>query len=155
QGRGQRAAGHLERPGHSASGCRKAWRRRRRFGREQLAEMHRIIDAEQSDLFTSWPTWPTPPRRKPARCGQPGPGIYVHAHFSAKQQAFLDFVLDKLRKPRGGRTGSGKLTPCSALRYQDSIADAIADRAPGRDRRHLHRLPTRAIPGGRSMKSQN
>ena len=33
------------------------------FGREQLAEMQKIIDAEKSDLSTCWPTWPTPCRR--------------------------------------------------------------------------------------------
>ena len=41
------------------------------FGREQMAEMQRIIDAEKSDLFDVLRMSPTPCHRSPARSGPP------------------------------------------------------------------------------------
>ena len=43
------------------------------FGREQLAEMQKIIDAEKSDLFDVLAHVPMPCRRSPARNGRRGP----------------------------------------------------------------------------------
>jgi len=43
------------------------------FGGDQLAEMQKIIDAEKSDLFDVWPTWPTPCRQSPAKSALQGP----------------------------------------------------------------------------------
>ena len=48
----------------------------------------------------------------------------ISTQFSSKQQAFLDFVL--FHYVRVG-VDQEKLTPLLRLRYQDSIADAVAD----------------------------
>jgi len=61
------------------------------FGKDQLAEMQKIIDAEKSDSSTCSPTWPTPgpadPRRARPACQGP-----INHRFNSKQQTFLDFV---------------------------------------------------------------
>jgi len=97
------------------------------FGREQLAEMQRIIDAEQSDLFDvlAHVAYAAPPETREVRAARAK--IYVHTHFSAKQQAFLDFVLQHYVSVGVEELDSDKLTPLLRLRYHDSIADAIAD----------------------------
>jgi type I restriction enzyme R subunit len=97
------------------------------FGREQLAEMQRIIDAEQSDLFDvlAHVAYAVPPLTREVRAARAR--IYVHTHFSAKQQAFLDFVLQHYVSIGVEELDQEKLTPLLRLRYHDSIADAIAD----------------------------
>jgi type I restriction enzyme, R subunit len=96
------------------------------FGQAQMAEMQRIIDAVKSDLFDvlayvayAVPTITREERAKTAR-------VAITAHFSAKQQAFLDFVLGHYVDEGVQELDREKLAPLLLLRY-NSIADAIDD----------------------------
>ena len=97
------------------------------FGREQLAEMQRIIDAEKSDLFDvlAHVAYAVPPVTREVRAASAR--TYIHTHFSAKQQAFLDFVLQHYVSVGVEELDQEKLTPLLRLHYHDSIADAVAD----------------------------
>jgi type I restriction enzyme R subunit len=97
------------------------------FGHEQLAEMQRIIDAEKSDLFDvlahvayALPTITRDERATQARGA-------IQANFSTKQKAFLDFVLAHYVSEGVRELDQEQLTPLLRLKYQDSIADAVAD----------------------------
>ena len=48
-------------------------------------------------------------------------------NFNEKQQAFLDFVLSHYVSVGVDELDQEKLTPLLRLKYQDSIADAVAD----------------------------
>jgi len=97
------------------------------FGHEQLAEMQRIIDAEKSDIFdvlahVAYAFTPVT-REVRAACARK----YIYSHFSTKQQAFLDFVLQHYVQVGVEELDQEKLTPLLRLKYRDSIADAVAD----------------------------
>ncbi len=89
--------------------------------------MRRIIDAEKSDLFDvlAHVAYAVPPVTREVRAASAR--IYVNTHFSVKQQAFLDFVLQHYVSVGVEELDQEKLTPLLRLRYHDSIADAIAD----------------------------
>ncbi len=63
------------------------------FGREQLAEMQKIIDAEKSDLFDvlGYVAYALPTLTREERAGHAK--VAISANFNSKQEAFLDFVL--------------------------------------------------------------
>jgi type I restriction enzyme, R subunit len=97
------------------------------FGAEQMAEMQRIINAENSDLFDvlahvayALPTLTRAERASHAKGA-------IDSNFSAKQQVFLDFVLAHYVAEGVHELDREKLTPLLRLKYQDSIADAVAD----------------------------
>lgn len=97
------------------------------FGRDQLAEMQRIIDAEKSDLFDvlahvayALPTLTREERAARARA-------VISSQFNSKQQSFLEFVLAHYVDIGVEELDQTKLTPLLRLKYHDSIADAIAD----------------------------
>ncbi|MGF1644693.1 MAG: EcoAI/FtnUII family type I restriction enzme subunit R [Thiotrichales bacterium] len=97
------------------------------FGHDQLAEMQKIIDAEKSDLFDvlahvayALPTITREVRAANAR-------IYIISEFNAKQQAFLDFVLQHYVSVGVEELDQEKLTPLLLLKYHNSLADAVAD----------------------------
>jgi type I restriction enzyme R subunit len=97
------------------------------FGRDQLAEMQKIIDAEKSDLFDvlahvayALPTLSREDRAAQAR-------VEINTHFNSKQQAFLDFVLSHYVIVGVEELDQEKLTPLLRLKYHNSIADAVAD----------------------------
>ncbi|MBF0244399.1 MAG: DEAD/DEAH box helicase family protein [Planctomycetes bacterium] len=97
------------------------------FGREQLAEMQKIIDAEKSDLFDvlAHVAYAVHPVTREVRAASAR--VYINTHFSVKQQAFLDFVLQHYVSVGVEELDQEKLTPLLRLRYNDSISDAIAD----------------------------
>src|ERR1700722_718838 len=97
------------------------------FGKEQMAEMQKIIDAEKSDLFDvlAYVAYAMPPITREQRAGHAKQ--VVHRQFNAKQQAFLDFVLSHYVTVGVEELSQEKLTPLLRLKYHDSIADAIAD----------------------------
>ncbi|MEO8276354.1 MAG: type I restriction-modification enzyme R subunit C-terminal domain-containing protein, partial [Thermoanaerobaculia bacterium] len=99
----------------------------RGFGREQLAEMQKIIDAEASDLFDvlAHVSWARTPVTREVRAA--GAKVQIDASFNAKQQLFLDFVLQHYVRIGVEELELEKLTPLLKLRYHDSIADAVAD----------------------------
>ena len=96
------------------------------FGKEQLGEMQKIIDAENSDLFdvlahVAFAMQPISRDERAAKAkGE------VHSHFSDKQQAFLDFVLAHYVQEGVDELEQEKLTKLLRLKYHDSIPDAVA-----------------------------
>jgi type I restriction enzyme R subunit len=97
------------------------------FGRDQLAEMQRIIDAEKSDLFDvlAHVAYAMPPLTREERAARAR--VVISTHFDKKQQAFLDFVLSHYVSVGVDELDQEKLTPLLRLKYHNSIADAVAD----------------------------
>jgi type I restriction enzyme, R subunit len=97
------------------------------FGKDQLAEMQRIIDAEKSDLFDvlAHVAYALQPLTREDRASKARQAIGTH--FNTKQQAFLDFVLSHYVSEGVGELDQDKLTPLLRLKYHNSIADAVAD----------------------------
>ncbi len=97
------------------------------FGRDQLVEMQKIIDAEKSDIFDvlAHIAYAIPPVTREVRAANAK--IYIDARFSAKQQTFLDFVLQHYVRVGVEELDQEKLTPLLRLKYHDSISDAVAD----------------------------
>ena len=97
------------------------------FGKDQLAEMQKIIDAENSDLFDvlAHVAYAVPPLTREVRAASAR--VYINTQFSAKQQTFLDFVLQHYVSVGVEELDQDKLTPLLRLKYHDSIADAVAD----------------------------
>lgn len=97
------------------------------FGRDQLAEMQKIIDAEKSDLFdvlthVAYALAPLSREQRAARAM-----TLISTHFNSKQQVFIDFVLSHYVSVGVEELDQAKLTPLLRLKYHDSIADAVAD----------------------------
>jgi type I restriction enzyme R subunit len=99
----------------------------RGFGKDQLAEMQKIIDAEKSDLFDVLAhvayALPTRTREERAELAKGS----IRSSFDSKQRAFLDFVLAHYVEVGVEELDQEKLTPLLRLKYNDSIADAVAD----------------------------
>jgi len=97
------------------------------YGKDQLAEMQRIIDAEKSDLFDvlAYVAYALPPLTREERAAKAK--VIISTHFNSKQQVFLDFVLSHYVNVGVGELDQDKLTPLLRLKYHDSIADAVAD----------------------------
>ncbi len=97
------------------------------FGRDQLSEMQKIIDAENSDLFDvlAHVAYAMAPLTREARATNAR--VYINSRFSAKQQAFLDFVLSHYVSVGVEELDQSKLTPLLRLKYHNSIADAVVD----------------------------
>jgi type I restriction enzyme, R subunit len=97
------------------------------FGSDQMAEMQKIIDAEKSDLFDvlAYVAYALPTITREERADNAKAGIV--GRFSSKQQAFLDFVLSQYVKVGVQELDQEKLSPLLKLRYNNAIADAVAD----------------------------
>ena len=97
------------------------------FGADQLAEMQTIISAENSDLFDvlAHVAYALPPIPREQRAQQAR--LYIHSRFTSNQQLFLDFVLQHYVTTGVQELAQEKLAPLLRLRYQNSIADAVAD----------------------------
>ena len=96
------------------------------FGPDQLAEMQRVIDAEQSDLFDvlAHVAYATAPISRVDRAQKAR--VYINSTFNAKQQAFLEFVLSHYVSVGVEELDPQKLSPLLKLRY-GAIRDAVAD----------------------------
>jgi type I restriction enzyme R subunit len=99
----------------------------RGFGREQMLEMQRVIDAEDSDLFDvlAHVAYALPPLSREDRASRARQ--LMGTQFTTKQRAFVDFVLAHYVSVGVEELDKDKLTPLLRLRYQNSIADAVAD----------------------------
>lgn len=97
------------------------------FGKEQLAEMQRIIDAEKSDLFDvlAHVAYALPPLSREERAEKAK--VIISTHFNPKQRVFLDFVLSHYVSVGVEELSQEKLTPLLRLKYHNSISDAVAD----------------------------
>lgn len=97
------------------------------FGHDQLAEMQKLIDAEQSDLFDvlAHVAYALEPLTRKERADRARP--LIGPHFDDRQRAFLDFVLAHYVSIGVEELDQAKLTPLLKLKYRDSIADAVTD----------------------------
>ena len=99
----------------------------RGFGREPLAEMQRVINAENSDLFDvlAYVAFALPTLSRTERATQAKAqtvGLYGY-----KQQAFIEFVLQQYVNQGVDELAPEKLTPLLRLRYNNALADAATD----------------------------
>ena len=96
------------------------------YGREQLREIERMIDAEKSDLYDAlaYIAFALSPitRQERADAGRP----FITAHYDPKLQAFLDFVLTQYVSEGVGELDQAKLPHLLELRYR-AISDAALD----------------------------
>ncbi|TKB67550.1 MAG: DEAD/DEAH box helicase [Nitrospira sp.] len=97
------------------------------FGHDQMSEMQRIIDAENSDLFDvlAHVAYALPPLTRQERAEKAK--VEISTHFNGKQQVFLDFVLAQYVKVGVEELAQEKLSPLLKLKYHNAIADAVAD----------------------------
>ncbi len=97
------------------------------FGREPLAEMQKIIEAENSDLFDvlAYVAFAAEPVTRVERAA--AAHAAVATEFTDKQQAFVDFVLAQYVKQGVDELDAEKLSPLLKLKYKNAIADAFAD----------------------------
>ncbi|MHB8956032.1 MAG: EcoAI/FtnUII family type I restriction enzme subunit R [Pirellulaceae bacterium] len=97
------------------------------FGKDQLSEMQKIIDAEKSDLFDvlAHVAYAMAPLTREERAERAQ--VVIGQRFNSQQQAFLTFVLAHYVSVGVEELDRDKLTPLLRLRYHDSIADAIAE----------------------------
>ena len=97
------------------------------FGKDQLTDMQRIIDAENSDLFDvlAHVAYALAPLTREERAAQAM--ALISTLFNSKQQVFLDFVLSHYVSVGVEELDVAKLAPLLRLKYHDSMADAVAD----------------------------
>ena len=97
------------------------------FGSDQLAEMQKIIDAENCDLFDvlAHVAYALPPLSREERAAKAK--VEISEHFNSKQQVFLDFVLSHYISEGVEELDQSKLAPLLKLKYDNSINDAVAD----------------------------
>ena len=97
------------------------------FGPDQLAEMQKLIEAENSDLFDllAYVAYALAPLTRQERANRAM--ARISEHFNSRQQVFLDFVLSHYVAVGVEELNPTKLTPLLKLKYHDSLADAVAD----------------------------
>ena len=97
------------------------------FGKAQLLEMQRIIDAEQSDLFDvlAHVAYAMEPLTRQQRADRAMAAI--SENFNSKHKVFLDFVLSHYVAQGVEELDQEKLTPLLRLKYNDSISDAVRE----------------------------
>ena len=94
------------------------------FSAEPLAEMQKLIEAENSDLFDvlAYVAFEAAPETRAERASKAR--AVVHRQFNDKQQAFVDFVLAQYVKQGVDELDAEKLSPLLKLRY-GALNDAI------------------------------
>ncbi|HEY9627262.1 MAG TPA: DEAD/DEAH box helicase family protein [Coleofasciculaceae cyanobacterium] len=96
------------------------------YGKEQLTEISRLIDAEKSDLYDVlvYIAYAAEPisRRERVISHQ----ALIFSRYFGKQQEFLDFVLEQYIKEGVGELDQDKLPQLLELKYHD-LRDAVAD----------------------------
>ena len=97
------------------------------FGPDQLAEMQKLIEAENCDLFDvlAYVAYALAPLTRQERANRAM--ARISEHFNSRQQVFLDFVLSHYVAVGVEELNPTKLTPLLKLKYHDSLADAVAD----------------------------
>ncbi|QQM77691.1 DEAD/DEAH box helicase family protein [Aeromonas caviae] len=97
------------------------------FGIDQLTEMQKVIEAEQSDLFDvlAYVAYADDPMTREARAAQAE--AMLGQEFDSKQQAFLSFVLGHYVKEGVTELDDTKLGPLLKLKYNNALADAFAE----------------------------
>jgi type I restriction enzyme R subunit len=98
------------------------------FGREPLAEMQKIIEAENSDLFDvlAYVAFAAEPVARAERAAAAHSATTAAAELTDKQQAFVDFVLAQYVKQGVEELDTEKLSPLLQLKYR-ALTDAYAE----------------------------
>ena len=96
------------------------------FGHEPLAQMQRLIEAENSDLFDvlAYVAFEAAPETRTERASKARTGM--HQQFNDKQQAFVDFVMAQYVKQGVDELDGEKLSPLLKLKY-NALGDALKD----------------------------
>jgi len=96
------------------------------FGREQLLEMQKIIDAEKSDIYDvlAFVAYALPPLTRLDRAAHDKAAF--DPQFTSSQQAFLDFVLAHYVQAGDEELDQSKLPTLLRLKY-GAIPDAVED----------------------------
>ena len=96
------------------------------YGREQLREIERMIDAEKSDLYDvlAYIAFALSPISRQERADASRP--FITAHYDPKLQAFLDFVLSQYVSEGVDELDQAKLPHLLELRYR-AISDAALE----------------------------
>jgi type I restriction enzyme, R subunit len=96
------------------------------YGREQLREIERMIDAEKSDLFDvlAYIAFALSPITRQERADASRP--VITARYDAKLQAFLGFVLSQYVSEGVGELDQAKLPHLLELRYR-AVSDAALE----------------------------
>ena len=97
------------------------------YGKSAMAEMQKIIDAENSDLFDvlAYVAFQLQPISREERAARAK--IEISTHFNTKQRVFLEFVLSQYVQVGVDELAQEKLSPLLKLKYHNSIADAVED----------------------------
>jgi type I restriction enzyme R subunit len=97
------------------------------FSSEPLAEMQKVIEAENCDLFDvlAYVAFALDPETRTQRADKAR--AEAHQHFNDKQQAFVDFVLAQYVKQGVDELDAEKLSPLLKLKYNNALADAVKD----------------------------
>lgn len=97
------------------------------FGRDMMAEMQKIIEADKSDLFDvlAYVAFALQPVTREARATKAKSSF--DGQFTDKQTAFLEFVLSQYVREGVDELDQEKLSPLLRLKYNNAIADATAD----------------------------
>jgi type I restriction enzyme R subunit len=97
------------------------------FSSEPLAEMQKVIEAENCDLFDvlAFVAFALDPETRTQRADKAR--AEAHQHFNDKQQAFVDFVLAQYVKQGVDELDAEKLSPLLKLKYNNALADAVKD----------------------------
>jgi type I restriction enzyme, R subunit len=106
------------------------------FGREPLAEMQRVIEAENSDLFDvlAYVAFAAEPVTRAERAAAAKSATATE--FSDKQRAFVEFVLAQYVKQGVDELDQEKLSPLLRLRYR-ALNDAFAELGKPEDVRRV------------------
>ena len=96
------------------------------FGHDKLVAMQQLIDAEKSDLFDvlAYVAYAMPPVTRAVRADHAR--VHINSRFNAKQQTFLEFVLQHYVTEGVEELEQSKLNPLLRLKY-GAIQDAVAD----------------------------
>jgi type I restriction enzyme R subunit len=96
------------------------------YGREQLREIERMIDAENSDLFDvlAYIAFALAPRSREERAN--AGRVFISATYDPKLQAFLDFVLSQYVAEGVGELSGAKLPQLLELKYR-AVTDAALE----------------------------
>ncbi len=119
------------------------------FGHEQLAEMQKIINAEESDLFDvlAYVAYALPPLTREERADRATAAI--SGRFNSKQREFVEFVLGQYVDVGVDELDREKLAPLLSLMYAGSISDAVADLGkPERDKQGVRGISEVSVPTG-------
>ena len=97
------------------------------FGIDQLSEMQKVIEAEQSDLFDvlAYVAYADEPLTREARAIRAE--MSIGKAFDSKQHAFLSFVLGHYVKEGVTELDETKLGPLLKLKYNNALSDAFAE----------------------------